>query len=166
MDLLGPEGRKLVSSPSLRWQEPDTLGGSCDRWSSVASPQSCLHWKHGLLGGVAGGKCSLVISKGWLVLALGFPQFGEGESSASLCSTWFAPGPPLGAMTLSRNPVGRVTLRCWASSFFPPGVTLTWPQDGEPRHQGILGPGTVLPHGEGTYLERSRGSPAMWDTAD
>lgn len=80
-----------------------------------------FHWRHSLLGGVAGGKCSLVISKGWLVLALGFPQFGEGESSASLCSPWFAPGPPSGAMTLSKNPVGRVTVRCWASSFFLPG---------------------------------------------
>ncbi|KAM6154391.1 LOW QUALITY PROTEIN: MHC class I-like protein MILL2 [Erethizon dorsatum] len=54
-------------------------------------------------------------------------------------------------VTHSKITVGRVTLKCSAFNVNPWGTTLTWLRGGDPVHQGIFGPGIILPNGNGTY---------------
>ncbi|XP_013002369.1 MHC class I-like protein MILL2 isoform X2 [Cavia porcellus] len=60
-------------------------------------------------------------------------------------------GSPSVIVTHSKRSMGRVTLKCSAFNVNRWGATLTWLCDGDPMHQGIFGPGTILPSGDGTY---------------
>ncbi|XP_043852535.1 major histocompatibility complex class I-related gene protein-like [Dromiciops gliroides] len=54
-------------------------------------------------------------------------------------------------VTQKKNQDGRVTLRCWAYSFFPRDIKMTWLQDGHVLNQMDQEKVIILPSGDGTY---------------
>ncbi|NP_001038959.1 MHC class I polypeptide-related sequence B precursor [Pan troglodytes] len=59
--------------------------------------------------------------------------------------------PPMVNVTRSEASEGNITVTCWASSFYPRNITLTWRQDGISLSHNAQQWGDVLPDGNGTY---------------